>query len=98
LDNLTEYALGSDPLLATPSAATPGRDVDGRLTLTYQIWVAAEDTTVTPKFCSDLVSWSGVGVFLEILDDDGIHRTLRATAPAGLSPQTQFGQLHIEQP
>lgn len=98
IDNATEYALGSNPLLASAATGTPGRSGDGRLTLTYQIWVAAEDTTVTPVFCSDLASWSNVGVFLEVLDDDGIHRTLRATAPVTLPLQAQFGQLHIEQP
>ena len=98
LDNLTEYALGSDPLQAAATVGTPGRDENGRLTLTYQTWVAAEDIAVTPVFCSDLVSWSNVGVFLEILDDDGIRRTLRATAPVTLPLQAQFGRLHIEQP
>lgn len=98
VDNLTEYALGSNPREVTSTSGTPGRDGAGQLTLTYQVWVAAEDVTVTPVFCSDLVSWSPVGVFLEILDDDGIRRTLRATAPASLSPLAQFGQLHIEQP
>lgn len=98
LDNLTEYALGTDPLQPAATASTPGRDGDGRLTLTYQTWVAAEDITVTPVFCSDLESWSNVGVFLEILDDDGIRRTLRATAPVTLPLQVQFGRLHIDQP
>lgn len=98
LDNLTEYALGSNPLLATPATGTPGRDDTGRLTLTYQTWAAAEDITVTPMFCSDLLSWSSVDVSLEILDDDGIRRTLRATAPSSLSLQAQFGRLHIAHP
>lgn len=98
LDNLTEYALGSNPLLTTPSTGTPGRDDSGRLTLTYQTWVAAQDIVVTPVFSSDLVSWTHVGVFTETLADDGIRRTLRAIAPAGLPAQNQFGRLQVTQP
>jgi uncharacterized delta-60 repeat protein len=98
MDNLTEYALGSDPLQAIAANGTPGRDGSGRLTLTYQTWVAAEDITVTPVFSSDLVSWTHVGVFTETLADDGIRRTLRATAPASLPTQPQFGRLQIAQP
>lgn len=95
VDNLTEYALGGNPLQAT-SASTPGRDNSGRLTLTYQIWVAAQDIAVTPVFCTDLASWGGGGVLLEVLNDDGIRRTLRATAPDSLPLQAQFGRLHID--
>ncbi len=98
LDNLAEYALGTDPL-QTNVACTIGRDGNGRLTLTYQVWVAAGDVTITPMFCTDLTSWDGDGVLLEVLSDDGILRTQRATAPASLSLQAQFGLLNItEQP
>jgi len=56
--NLSEYALGLNPLLFESSSGTVGWDVEGHLTLTYLQRSAATDVTTIPEGSVALAGWS----------------------------------------
>lgn len=96
LGNLLEYALGLDPLAAnaTDPVVVPGRDADGRLTLTYPRNKAATDVIllaeVSPALGGAEAAWSADPADVEqrwqVVDGGEQLETVTArdrTAPVG---------------
>jgi hypothetical protein len=86
-ENRMEYALGLDPLVPDRGATTLVVD-PAALQFFYPRPSAITDLGYTVEW-SDSVSgpWSGTGVTQQIIADDGVTRTIRATLPRGATGQ-----------
>ena len=75
--------------------ATPLTYDSTSLYLTYTRPVAVTDVTYAVECANTIGStWSSVGVTQQILSDDGITRTIRATLPKGATMQ-RFVRLKV---
>lgn len=96
LTNIAEYALNRDPGVMDSSAIfTSCEVIGGSLVVEYHTWAAASDVQVQPEFCTDFPNWQGAGVNIQLLQDDGIQKTWRATAPLPVPATRQFGRLAV---
>jgi hypothetical protein len=95
-DNFFEYSTGSDP--AVPNqGATPLTFDSTSLYLTYTRPAAVTEVTYAVEWADTIGStWSSTGVTQQILSDDGITRTIRATLPKGAATQ-RFVRLKVSQ-
>lgn len=98
LPNLLEYAFGKDPLKPDIGMQPLASQNSGRLLLTATRWAAATDLSMSAEFCTDLGTWDGNGVMMEVLSNDGILETLQFTGPAPDPASRQFGRIKVVQP
>jgi len=86
IGNLLEYALGLEPLAAgTTGLPVSGCDGD-HLTLTYTRRKAPTDVSYTVEVTGAVTGgWTNTGVTEQVLADDGIFQTVKATDPATIS-------------
>ncbi|HUR46359.1 MAG TPA: glycosyl hydrolase, partial [Candidatus Saccharimonadales bacterium] len=94
-NNLMEYALGLDPTVIDKNA-TPLVLNSGSLSLTYNRPVGVTDVSYQVEWSDRIDSnlWSSVGVTQEIVNDDGVQRTIRTTIPRGGTGQ-RFVRLKV---
>ena len=93
-DNLFECAVGLDPAVPDRGALTPGLD-NASLYLTYTRAVGVTDVSYQVEWAGTIGSgWSSAGVTQQIMSDDGVSRTIRATVPKGATGQ-RFVRLKI---
>jgi hypothetical protein len=92
--NLFEYALGLDP--ATPnSGALPLTIETAALQFIYNRPAAVTDVSYQIEWATTLgAMWSPTGVTQQILSDNGVTRTIRATVPKGVNAQ-RFVRLKV---
>ncbi|MDB6033180.1 MAG: hypothetical protein JWM16_3518 [Verrucomicrobiales bacterium] len=93
--NLLEYALGLDP--AVPDqGATPLTSDSTSLYLTYTRPTAITDVSYQVEWASTIASanWSTAGVTQQIINDDDVRRTIRATLPKPITGQ-RFVRLKV---
>ena len=93
-NNLFEYATGLDP--AVPNhGALPFAFDNALLYFTYTRPVAVTDVTYQVEWTDTIGSaWSSTSVVQQILNDNGITRTIRARLPRGVSSQ-RFVRLKV---
>jgi autotransporter-associated beta strand protein len=98
--NFYEFATGQDPgasTKATPEISAFG----GALELTYSRSNAAlsDGTTFIVEWTDNLVTgtWSSNGVAAEILSDNGVTQTVKASVPTGPGPN-KFMRLKVSKP
>jgi hypothetical protein len=93
-NNLIEYALGLDPV-APESGVTPLTINGAWLHLTYVRPATVTDIRYQVEWANTLdSSWTSSGVTQQILNDDGVHRTIRAVVPKG-SGRSRFVRLTV---
>ena len=86
-NNLFEYATGLDPAVVNYGALPITID-NASLYITYIRPVAVTDVSYQVEWTDSLGSvWSSEGVTQQILSDDGVTRTIRATLPKGETSQ-----------
>jgi|GEM_PF-6053599 len=97
--NLTEYALGLEPLILEPNATQSGWDAEGHLTLTYRQRRGATDVTTLAEGSANLSAWSSAtSVVQEIARDpqgDFDQVTVRLVPPG---PVTGFLRVRVTRP
>ena len=83
-NNLLEYALGLDPVVADREA-TPIAVDSTSLYFTYIRPAGVTDVKYQVEWANnvDSLTWSSAGVTQQILNDDGSRRTIRAVLPKG---------------
>ena len=93
--NLMEFALGLDPSVPN-QGVTPLQVEATTLTFTYARPNAVTDVTYQVEWSASLDApvWSTTGVTQQILGDNGVTRTLRATLPRGATGQ-RFVRLKV---
>ncbi len=93
-NNLFEYATGLDPAVPNHGALPLVVDASS-LQLTYTRPVAVTDVSYQVEWADTLgATWSGTGVIQQILSDNGVTRTIRATMPKGVGTQ-RFVRLKV---
>ncbi|HYR57839.1 MAG TPA: FAD-dependent oxidoreductase, partial [Chthoniobacteraceae bacterium] len=97
--NLTEYALGLNPLAQEPAATTTAWDATGRLTLTYNARRSATDITIIAEGSTDLQNWSAGPEMVEevarVAQGDFDVVTVRL---APVSPPSGFLRVRVTRP
>lgn len=92
VDNLLEYAMNTDPLVAS---AQPVIGMEpGFLTITYRRNLVANDVTYTIMEATTPSAWSVATVTEQILSDDGTTRVIKANVPVNRAPQ-KFLRLRV---
>ena len=98
--NLLEFAIGSDPNLPGQAPGSLGRSGQ-TLEFTYSRSVAAlnNGTQFEVEWSDTLAAapWSRSGVTQAVHSDDGIHQTIKASIPAGISGR-RFVRLKVFRP
>lgn len=96
VNNVLEFATGSNPTAATPA---PGTLVDAGAVVEFtytRARVALGECTFAVQW-NDAISsagWSSAGVTEVVLSDDGVVQVVKATVPRG-SGARRFARLHI---
>jgi hypothetical protein len=97
--NLLEFGTGTNPLLAGPPPGTMVK-VGGVIEFTYvRNKAALGAATFAVKWTDDLAApaaWSSMGVTEQILSDNGVLQTVKASLPAGAS-ENRFVRLTVMQ-
>jgi hypothetical protein len=94
-NNLFEYSVGLDP--AVPDqGATPLTINAASLYLAYIRPASVTDVSYQVEWANtiDAATWSSAGVTQQIIGDDGMRRTIRATIPKGAGTQ-RFVRLKV---
>ena len=95
-ENLFEYAVGLDPSVPDHGALSLNLD-NTSLYLTYTRAAGVTDVSYQVEWASTIGSaWSSAGVTQQILSDNGVTRTIRATLPKGATGQ-RFVRLKVAQ-
>ena len=100
--NLLEFVFRLDPNHPDSLSALPQAELGhGKIALTYTTVHLPAGVTVTPELADDLALWSDAGprVTVEMLADDGIKSTYRATLNEGPgSIESRFMRLRVDSP
>ncbi|HWB02830.1 MAG TPA: Calx-beta domain-containing protein [Verrucomicrobiales bacterium] len=79
LENLVEYALGSDPMLPD-NGAVPVCARDGEaLRMTWRESTSATDVVIEPQWSGDMAAWESTGLTVEVLNTGPGWTEKRAT-------------------
>lgn len=95
LSALMEYALGSDPRVASVERPLAGTLLEGCLALSFRRQPGAADLDYTVEFSFDLVHWTQDGVWLSTTPNPDGTVTETWRGPSGGAGQSQYARLRV---